>query len=157
MKPMIAMSCLLLLALAPALRADQKPAELKVGDPAPTFEATDDQGKTFKSSDVVGKKVLVVYFYPADLTGGCTKQACGFRDDMSKLADKGVEVDEDLLKDIASRDNAGACKAEPQERPPVVADRPPPRDKVDEPRRNRQPPVEKRRSSKKKVAPVAAT
>jgi len=35
---------------------------------------------------------VVVYFYPADLTGGCTKQACGFRDDMQKLTDKGVEV-----------------------------------------------------------------
>src|SRR5262245_35515516 len=75
------------------LGADEpKPVELKVGDPAPTFEATDDQGKPWKSSDHVGKKVLVIYFYPADLTGGCTKQACGFRDDMQKLTDKGVEV-----------------------------------------------------------------
>ncbi|MFL5339453.1 MAG: peroxiredoxin [Gemmataceae bacterium] len=90
MKHVLAITCLALI-LAPALRADQK-TELKVGDPAPVFEATDDQGKTFKSTDVVGKKVLVVYFYPADLTGGCTKQACGFRDDMAKLADKGVEV-----------------------------------------------------------------
>src|SRR5262249_52137477 len=66
--------------------------DLKVGDKAPEFEATDDQGKAFKSSDVVGKKILVVYFYPADCTGGCTKQACGFRDDADKLADKGVVV-----------------------------------------------------------------
>src|SRR2546421_6451350 len=65
---------------------------VKVGDPAPTFEATDDQGQTWKSSDHVGKKILVVYFYPADMTGGCTKQACGFRDDMQKLAGEGVEV-----------------------------------------------------------------
>ena len=90
MKHVFAIACLALI-LTPALRADQK-TELKVGDPAPVFEATDDQGKTFKSTDVVGKKVLVVYFYPADLTGGCTAQACGFRDDMAKLADKGVEV-----------------------------------------------------------------
>lgn len=66
--------------------------DLKVGDPAPTFQSKDDQGKTWKSSDYVGKKILVVYFYPADLTGGCTKQACGFRDDMKTLADKDVEV-----------------------------------------------------------------
>jgi peroxiredoxin Q/BCP len=72
--------------------ADDRPVNLKVGDRAPTFEGTDDQGQTWKSSDHVGKEVLVVYFYPADLTGGCTKQACGFRDDMEKLADKGVEV-----------------------------------------------------------------
>jgi len=73
------------------LAADAKNG-LKVGDKAPEFEATDDQGKTFKSSDVVGKKILVVYFYPADCTGGCTRQACGFRDDQAKLADKGVVV-----------------------------------------------------------------
>jgi peroxiredoxin Q/BCP len=66
--------------------------EVKVGDAAPAFESTDDQGKTWKSTDHVGKKVLVIYFYPADMTGGCTRQACGFRDDMKKLADKGVEV-----------------------------------------------------------------
>jgi len=69
-----------------------KKGEVKVGDPAPTFESTDDQGNTWKSSDHVGKKILVVYFYPADLTGGCTKQACSYRDDMSKLTEKGAEV-----------------------------------------------------------------
>src|SRR3954462_14293235 len=65
---------------------------VEVGDQAPKFEATDDQGQPWKSEDHFGKKIVVVYFYPADLTGGCTKQACGFRDDMSKLTDKGVEV-----------------------------------------------------------------
>jgi len=70
----------------------EKRGEIKMGDPAPVFEATDDQGQPWKSADHVGKKVLVVYFYPADLTGGCTAQACGFRDDMKKLTDKGVEV-----------------------------------------------------------------
>lgn len=78
---------------AGALGAGQDtPVDLKVGDKAPVFEAQDDQGKTWKSTDHVGKKVIVVYFYPADFTGGCTKQACGFRDDMQKIADKGVEV-----------------------------------------------------------------
>ena len=63
---------LLLGACAAAARAeDKKEAEgVKVGDKAPTFEATDDQGKTWKSSDHVGKKFLVIYFYPADFTGG---------------------------------------------------------------------------------------
>jgi peroxiredoxin Q/BCP len=79
--------------LAGGLLAAQQAAEgLKKGDKAPVFESTDDQGKAWKSTDHVGKKILVIYFYPADLTGGCTKQACGFRDDMGKLADKGVEV-----------------------------------------------------------------
>jgi peroxiredoxin Q/BCP len=72
--------------------AEDKKVDLKVGDPAPTFTAKDDQGQDWNSADHVGKKILVVYFYPADLTGGCTKQACGFRDDQKALADKGVEV-----------------------------------------------------------------
>jgi peroxiredoxin Q/BCP len=76
-------------ALAPACAAD---ADVKVGDAAPVFESTDDTGKTWKSTDVVGKKIVVVYFYPADFTGGCTKQACGFRDDMQKIEGKDVVV-----------------------------------------------------------------
>jgi peroxiredoxin Q/BCP len=65
---------------------------VKVGDKAPAFSSVDETGKTWKSSDVVGKKILVLYFYPADFTGGCTKQACGFRDDIEKLHSQGVEV-----------------------------------------------------------------
>lgn len=67
-------------------------ADLKVGDAAPSFEVQDDAGKAWKSADHFGQKVVVVYFYPADMTGGCTKQACGFRDDMKTLTDMGVEV-----------------------------------------------------------------
>lgn len=66
--------------------------DLKVGDAAPVFQAKDDSGADWKSGDHVGKKIVVVYFYPADFTGGCTKQACGFRDDMAKLSGKDVEV-----------------------------------------------------------------
>lgn len=69
-----------------------EPVNLQVGDPAPQFEALDDTGKLWKSSDHVGKKILVVYFYPADCTGGCTAQAKGYRDDWEKLAAAGVEV-----------------------------------------------------------------
>jgi peroxiredoxin Q/BCP len=66
--------------------------ELKVGDKAPIFESVDENGKPWKSSDVVGKKILVLYFYPADFTGGCTAQACGFRDNLDTLKSKDVEV-----------------------------------------------------------------
>jgi thioredoxin-dependent peroxiredoxin len=66
--------------------------KLEVGAQAPEFTSTDDAGKEWKSADHFGKKIVVVYFYPADLTGGCTKQACGFRDDMAKLEGAGVEV-----------------------------------------------------------------
>ena len=88
---MMALALLGVLAVAGSSVAAEK-ADLKVGDQAPKFTSVDDQGKEWNSESVVGKKVLVVYFYPADMTGGCTKQACGFRDDMKKLADQGVEV-----------------------------------------------------------------
>ncbi len=65
---------------------------LKVGDKAPEFTVKDDAGKDWKASDHFGKKIVVVYFYPADMTGGCTAQACGFRDDLGKLQGKNVEV-----------------------------------------------------------------
>src|SRR5260370_41933643 len=92
-KMALSVACLGLLAMARVAADDKaKAPEVKMGDPAPVFESTDDQGSAWKSADHVGKKILVVYFYPADLTGGCTKQACSYRDDMSKLTEKGVEV-----------------------------------------------------------------
>ena len=65
---------------------------LKIGDKAPEFQARDDNGRLWKSSDVVGKKYLVVYFYPAAMTGGCTKQACAFRDHKQDLEELGATV-----------------------------------------------------------------
>ncbi len=82
----------LALALAVPLTGVLHAADLKVGDAAPKFAAKDDTGKDWKSEDHVGKKAVVVYFYPADFTGGCTKQACGFRDDLDKLSQQGIEV-----------------------------------------------------------------
>jgi peroxiredoxin Q/BCP len=72
--------------------AEDKPVDLPVGAAAPTFEATDDAGKPWKSADHVGKKVVVVYFYPGDFTPGCTAQARNLRDSMNKLTGQGVEV-----------------------------------------------------------------
>ncbi len=74
------------------VRADDKKTEVNVGDKAPEFAATDDAGNAWKSADHVGKKFVVVYFFPGDFTGGCTTQAKAFRDDYDKLKDKGVEV-----------------------------------------------------------------
>ncbi|QDU46470.1 Putative peroxiredoxin bcp [Symmachiella dynata] len=85
-------ACCVVAGAAHAAKDKEKPVKLKVGDKAPEFTSVDDKGKEWKSTDHVGKKILVVYFYPADLTGGCTKQACGFRDDMEKLNSKDVEV-----------------------------------------------------------------
>jgi peroxiredoxin Q/BCP len=75
-----------------ALLLPSQAVDLKVGDAAPKFEAPDDAGNAWKSESVVGKKIVVVYFYPASFTGGCTKQACAFRDDAKPLTDKDVVV-----------------------------------------------------------------
>src|SRR5436190_3110718 len=85
------MKTLLMLSLLGTLALQDK-ADLKVGDPAPAFSAKDDAGNDWKSSDHVGTKILVVYFYPASFTGGCTKQACAYRDDQKTLAAAGAEV-----------------------------------------------------------------
>lgn len=61
---------LLLAAGASAGAGEDKPVDLKKGDPAPVFSGADDGGKTWKSTDHVGKKVLVIYFFPAAFTGG---------------------------------------------------------------------------------------
>jgi thioredoxin-dependent peroxiredoxin len=66
--------------------------KVKVGDKAPSFTSVDESGKTWKSADHVGKKVVVLYFYPADFTGGCTSQACGYRDEIEKAGSKDVEI-----------------------------------------------------------------
>src|SRR5207302_4492808 len=64
----------------------------KVGDKAPLIEGKDQDGKNWKLADVVGKKIVLLYFYPKDDTPGCTKEACGFRDQMSDLKKENVEV-----------------------------------------------------------------
>jgi len=81
---------LLLVAGLPA--QDEKKVEVKVGEVAPVFTATDDAGKEWKSADLVGKKFVVVYFFPAAFTSGCRAQAQKFRDNMNALNDKGITV-----------------------------------------------------------------
>jgi peroxiredoxin Q/BCP len=64
----------------------------KVGDKAPAVEGKDQDGKTWKLADQTRKKAVLLYFYPKDDTPGCTKQACGLRDQMSDLQKENVEV-----------------------------------------------------------------
>src|SRR3546814_17305192 len=66
-------------------------SELKPGDKAPSFKGTDQKGKKVSLSDFEGKN-LVLYFYPADDTPGCTAEACNFRDNYTSLTSKGYEV-----------------------------------------------------------------
>ncbi|MEN9442376.1 MAG: hypothetical protein RLZ33_2453, partial [Bacteroidota bacterium] len=64
---------------------------LKVGDTAPVFTATDQNGKTISLNDFKGKK-LAIYFYPKDNTPGCTVQACNLRDNYKLLTDNGIQI-----------------------------------------------------------------
>jgi len=62
-----------------------------VGDTAPDFEGSIQDGTTIRLSDLKGKKV-VLYFYPKDDTPGCTKQACNLRDNQQMLQSHGIIV-----------------------------------------------------------------
>ena len=64
---------------------------LNPGDTAPDFTLADDQGGQVTLSDLRGRKVIV-YFYPAAMTPGCTKQACDFSDSLESLRGEGYEV-----------------------------------------------------------------
>jgi peroxiredoxin Q/BCP len=64
---------------------------LKPGDAAPKFEAVDQDGKSIKSSDFRGKKI-VLYFYPKDNTPGCTAESCNLRDNYDQLLKQGYVV-----------------------------------------------------------------
>jgi len=68
-----------------------KPRRLDVGDTAPAFSLPDADGNTVKLSDYKGRKVIV-YFYPAAATPGCTKEACDFRDNLGELSGAGLDV-----------------------------------------------------------------
>ncbi|HYM20214.1 MAG TPA: peroxiredoxin [Candidatus Kapabacteria bacterium] len=59
--------------------------QLQPGDPAPDFKTTATDGETISLSDYKGKSNVILYFYPEDMTSGCTVEACNFRDDKSKF------------------------------------------------------------------------
>ncbi len=88
--PIIVLSAvILLLAIQPA---GSQTVNLEVGDLAPEFRAPSADNEIWSSRDHIGEKLLVVYFYPAAMTGGCTAQACSFRDDRTVLTEMGAEV-----------------------------------------------------------------
>ncbi|MCW2798463.1 thioredoxin-dependent thiol peroxidase [Nocardioides sp.] len=66
-------------------------SRLSPGDTAPEFSLQDDTGTEVALGDFLGKKVIV-YFYPAAMTPGCTKQACDFTDSLDSLKAQGFEV-----------------------------------------------------------------
>ena len=66
---------------------------LQIGDKSPVFQALDSKGEKHSLGEIIseGKKVIL-YFYPRDSTPGCTKQACDFRDDMTRLESHGYKI-----------------------------------------------------------------
>ena len=64
---------------------------LEVGDKAPAFSLADADDKLVSLADYRGRKVIV-YFYPAASTPGCTKEACDFRENLGELNDAGLDV-----------------------------------------------------------------
>ena len=67
-------------------------APLKTGDTAPPFAAQNQDGQTVRLADFAGKKIVLLYFYPKDFTGGCTLEARGFQQDLAKFHQLGAEV-----------------------------------------------------------------
>lgn len=62
------------------------------GKKAPTFTAKNTKDETVKLADLVGKEGIVLYFYPRDMTPGCTTEACDFRDNFARLKKLGYNV-----------------------------------------------------------------
>lgn len=67
-------------------------AKIRVGDKAPEFSATTQDGGTIRLGDYLGQKALVLFFYPKDNSPICTKEACSFRDSYEKFVEAGAEV-----------------------------------------------------------------
>lgn len=65
---------------------------VKIGDTAPDFTLPTQSGEPISLKDFIGKKSIVLYFYPKDDTPGCTAEACAFRDSYEVFKDAGAEV-----------------------------------------------------------------
>jgi peroxiredoxin Q/BCP len=65
---------------------------IKVGDSAPDFTLPNQSGETVSLKGIIGKKIIVLYFYPRDFSTGCTAEACAFRDSYAVFKDAGAEV-----------------------------------------------------------------
>ena len=92
---------------------------LRVGDAAPDFDAVLDDGTPFRLSSLRGTRNVVLYFYPADFTGGCTAEACSFRD-----SDAAIRAHDAVIVGV-SADSAESHRAFKQQHAlpyPIVSD-----------------------------------
>src|SRR6266849_4454878 len=73
---------------------DKRKVELKVkvGEVAPAFDSINEAGKPFKSTDLVGKKIVVLFFYPSDFTANSVAQVRGFQEEIDNLSKQGAVV-----------------------------------------------------------------
>ncbi len=84
---------------------------LNVGDSAPDFTLPSQTGEPVNLKDLVGRKEIVLYFYPKDNSSGCTAEACAFRDSYEVFKERGAEVvgvssdSTDSHKGFASKNN----------------------------------------------------
>lgn len=65
---------------------------IQIGDLCPIFNLPNSENKQITISDYLGKKILVIFFYPKDNTPGCTKEVCAFRDAYEDFLELGCEV-----------------------------------------------------------------
>ena len=65
---------------------------IQIGDDCPRFALKNQHNELINIEDLIGKKNLVIYFYPKDETPGCTKEACSFRDSYEEFKELGCEV-----------------------------------------------------------------
>lgn len=66
---------------------------MKIGDQMPSFAVKDQDGRTVKSDELIGRgRKIVLYTYPKDSTPGCTAEACSFRDSFQELSDAGYTI-----------------------------------------------------------------
>ena len=66
--------------------------QVRVGKRAPDFTLPAQSGEPVRLRDLIGRKAIVLYFYPRDETAGCTAEACAFRDSYEAFTDAGAEV-----------------------------------------------------------------
>ena len=78
---------------------------LKVGDRAPDFTLSAASGAQVSLSDLLGKRTVVLFFYPKDDTPGCTAEACSFRDSYDSFVEAGAEVVGISSDSLASHDS----------------------------------------------------
>ena len=92
--PLVALALALALPAVPARAdtADEKHYYVRVGDRPPAFELLDDEGKKWKLSDHLGKRVVVLFFYMGDYFPQSAREARAFRDDLTRIKQQGAEV-----------------------------------------------------------------